>query len=139
LPDFSIQSNSPAIDAGAALTTVAGSDSGSGTNLIVNDANYFQAWNIPNTYNDWIAVGSNDNIVQISSINYNTNTITLANSISRNDGDNVWLYRDSSGNRVLYGSAPDMGAYEYNESQGPSTEPNVVLSSPKNLRIEVSN
>lgn len=26
----------------------------------------------------------------------------------------IWLYKKSDGTRVLYGSAPDYGAYEYN-------------------------
>jgi hypothetical protein len=71
---------------------------------------------------DWIAVGQVDNVVQISSINYSTNTITLASPISRSDGDPVWLYRDSSGRRVLYGSAPDVGAHEYQGASTPTCE-----------------
>ncbi|GAI38171.1 unnamed protein product, partial [marine sediment metagenome] len=68
---------------------------------------------------DTIAVGPTVNSsakVQIFSINYDTNTITLKNPINRNDGDKVWLYKDSSDRIVLYGSAPDIGAYEYNPS-----------------------
>ena len=110
--DFTLREDSPAIDKGGSLTKVSASDSGSGTNLVVNDAGFFQdGWAGVNP--DWIAVGTTNNIVQISSINYNINTITLASSISRNDNDLVWLYRDSSGRQVLYGSAPDIGAYEY--------------------------
>ena len=110
--NFSLQQGSPAIDAGGSLTNVTIADSGSGTTLIVNDSSMFQdGW--AGTNPDWIAIGSATNIVQISSINYSTNTITLANGISRNVGDPVYLYSDSSGRRVLYGNAPDIGAYEY--------------------------
>jgi hypothetical protein len=121
--DFSLQTSptpSPAIDAGHHLTVVNGSDSGSGTTLVVDNPYPFQdGW--AGVEADWIAVGSVTNTVQISSINYNTNTITLASSISRNDGDPIWLYRDSDGTRVLYGSAPDIGAveYEYAENAPP--------------------
>jgi hypothetical protein len=127
LPNLNLQSGSPAINAGGALTTVAVADTGSGTSLILSDASYFQ----DGTYApsgtvqaDWIAVGTVSNIVQISSINYSTNTITLANSISRNNNDPVWLYKKSDGARVLYGSAPDAGAYEFSQTGAPSAPKN---------------
>lgn len=130
LPNLDLQPGSPAIDAGGALTTVAVADTGSGTSLIVSDARYFQ----DGTYApsgtvqaDRIAVGKVGNVVQISSINYSTNTITLANSISRNNNDPVWLYKKSDGALVLYGSAPDAGAYEFSQTKAPSA--------PTNLRI----
>ena len=111
--DFSLQEDSPAIDSGGPLTNVASGDSGSGTSLIVDDANFFQdGW--AGADPDWIAVGTTSNVVQILSINYGTGTITLASSISRNDNDPIYLYKDSDGTRVLYGSFPDIGASEYN-------------------------
>lgn len=116
LPDLSLQPGSGAINQGMALTTVDNSDIGSGISLIVVDAIYFQdgRWTPPGKIDaDWIAVGTVGNVAQISSINYSTNTITLTSVISRNDGDSVWLYKDSSGNIVLIGSAPDIGASEY--------------------------
>lgn len=130
LPNLNLQSGSPAIDAGGPLTTVA--DTGSGTSLIVDDAGYFQDGTWGPSYADieadWIAVGPLGNVVQISSINYSTNTITLASSITRNDGDPVWLYKKSDGTQVLYGSAPDAGAYEFSQME-------VAPSAPTNLRI----
>lgn len=109
--DFSLKSGSPAINKGYHLTTVANSDSGSGTTLMVNNPYYFQAgWAGVNP--DWIAVGSVTNTVKISSINYGTGAITLSNSISRSDGDPVYLYKDSRGVRVLHGDRPDIGAVE---------------------------
>ena len=38
---------------------------------------------------------------------------TISPAITRSDGDSVWLYKKSDGVQVLYGSAPDYGAYEY--------------------------
>jgi len=57
------------------------------------------------------------NTVQISSIS--GNTITLASPISWSNADDIWLYKDSDGTIVLYGSAPDMGAFEYGEEELP--------------------
>ena len=83
LPNLDVQSGSPAIDAGGALTTTV-EDSGSATSLVVSDAGYFQdgTWAPPGTIDaDWIAVGNVNSVIQISSINYSTNTIILTNSI----------------------------------------------------------
>ncbi|MBE9483407.1 MAG: hypothetical protein IMY74_01085, partial [Bacteroidetes bacterium] len=120
LPNLNLQSGSPAIDVGGALTTVAAADTGSGMSLVVSDAGYFQdgTWAPSGTVDaDWIAVGTVGNVVQISSIS--GNTITLSNSISRQDSDSVWLYKDSDGTIVLYGSAPDAGAYEVLQTSAP--------------------
>jgi hypothetical protein len=114
-----LQPGSPAGGAGTYLTTVAVGDSGSGTSLIVNDAGFFQDGS--GTVNaDWIRVGA-ANTVQISSIDYSTNTITLTSGISRSAGDPVYLYKDSNGRIVLFGTAPDMGAYPYGPEPPPPT------------------
>jgi len=130
LPNLSLQSSSPVIDKGGALTTVT-SATGSGTSIILADASYFQA----GTYGpagvvkaDWIAVGTVTNVVQISSIS--GNTINLANSISWTNGASVWLYKKSDGVRVLYGAAPDAGAYEFTQAQAPSPPQNLTVISP---------
>jgi hypothetical protein len=132
-PNFNLQATSPAIDKGGALTTVAATDPGSGTALVVADSLFFQDGSYApagTVQADWIAIGTVANIVQISSINHSTNTITLASSISRKSGDPVWLYKKSDGVRVLYGSAPDAGAYEYSGSTS-SKKP----SAPTNLQV----
>ncbi len=110
---------SPAKDGGSYLTTATNVGSNS-TNLIVADSMYFQdgargsdlARGVT-LFPDWIAIGTVNNAVRISAINYNTNTITLASPMTWSSGASIWLYKNSSGSIVLSGSAPDYGAYEY--------------------------
>ena len=110
--NFALQDGSPARDSGGPLTTVAASDGGGGTSLVVGDAHFFQpGW--AGTEADWIAVGSVGNMAQITAIDYESGTLTLASPLTRSAGDAVWLYKGSSGAVVLVGSAPDIGAFEY--------------------------
>lgn len=138
VPNLNLQFNSGAINAGMYLTQSNGSGSNS-TTLIVDDALYFQdgSWGsaLSNIQPDWIAIGTvNNNVVQISSIDYSTNTIILTSPMSWSDNANIWLYKNSSGNVVLSGSAPDIGAYEYVEAAPP---PDTTSSSaPTGLVIE---
>ncbi len=124
-PIFTLQSSSPAIDGGAYLTQANGSGNNS-TSLVVADAYYFQpgwgngAGGDASVAADWIAIGTISNVVQISSINYSTNTITLASPTTWSDNAPIWLYKNSSGQQVLYGSAPDYGAYEYASATPPA-------------------
>ena len=125
--DYHLQAGSPAIAAGTHLTTVASGDSGSGTSLVVNDAAYFQdGYGLSNAYStvqgDCISVTTVGNHVCITAVNYSTNTLTLASSITRSSGDSVWLYSKSDGVQVLTGSAPDMGAHPYGGT-GTSSNP----------------
>jgi hypothetical protein len=109
---FDLRSGSPALNAGRYLTTVASGDSGSGTSLIVNDATYFQdGLGINGVTADCVSVTTTGNHVCITALNYSTNTLTLASGITRSSGDSVWLYSDSTGRRVLIGSAPNIGSY----------------------------
>jgi hypothetical protein len=129
-----INGSSYVYDRGVAITTTSGTGSNS-IALVVADARYFQdgwqsSW-ASGIYADWIAVGTVSNVAQISSINYNTNTITLASPATWSNGASVWLYKNSSGTRVLNGAAPDIGAYEYIESGSDLTPP----SSPGNLTV----
>lgn len=130
LPDLSLQPSSGAIDKGVALTTVISGCGGSTTQISLADATYFQngSWGsaLSNIQADWIAVDSVGNTVQISSIS--GNAVNLVSSISCINGDDVWLYKNSHGKRVLHGPAPDLGAYEY-----------LGLPAPKNPRgIEIN-
>jgi hypothetical protein len=110
--DFHLQSGSPAIGTGTYLTTAVGSASSS-TTLTVADAAYFQdGWGIAGVQPDWIRIGT-DTSVQISSINYSTNVITVANPVTWSNAAPIYLYKDSSGNVVLNGPNPDIGAYQF--------------------------
>jgi hypothetical protein len=120
---FALPPDSIAVDHGGPLARVSAGDSGNGTTLVVDDAGMFQdgwAGIIP----DWISVGAPANAAQIASINYSANTITLASSLARKAGDPVYLFKKSDGAQVLYGTAPDIGASEYNNGQ-PSSQPPV--------------
>jgi hypothetical protein len=124
--NYHLQPGSLAIARGTYLTTVASSDSGSGTSLVVNDASYFQdGYGLSNEYStvnpDCIAVGTSSTHVCITAVNYTTNTLTLASSITRSAAQGVYLYSKSDGVQVLTGTAPDIGAYPY--TGGPSNNP----------------
>ena len=120
-PVFTLQSSSTAIDSGTYCTQADGA--GSGTKIKVDDAGYFQ----PGWGNgagggavvsaDWIAIGTVSNTVQISSIDYTNDSITIASTKNWEDNASIWLYKRSDGSVVLYGSAPDAGAHERNNSK----------------------
>lgn len=119
LPNLALQSSSPAIDGATHLTQANGIGSNS-TTLIVDDALYFQdgSWGSDlargvTLFPDWIAIGSVSNTVRISSIDYATNTITLAQPMTWSDNAPIWLYKKSDGSAVLHGTAPDYGAHEW--------------------------
>ena len=115
--DFHLQAGSPAIGAGTYLTTVGSGDSGSGTSLVVTDAAYFQdGYGV--ALGDCIAVGTASNHVCVTTVNYSSNSLTLASGISRSAGDPVYLYSKSDGVQVLTGSTPDMGAFPYGSGGG---------------------
>lgn len=134
VPDFSLLSSSPAIDKGTNLTSSTNSSTGS-TNLTVADASYFQdgSWGSDlargvTFFPDWIAIGTVTNTVRISSVNYATNTITLASPMTWSNGAPIWLYKKSDGAVVLVGAAPDNGASEFTGTT--SAKP----AAPTNLR-----
>lgn len=133
LPDLRLRAGSGAINGGVALTTATSTQTSS-TSLVVVDAQYFQdgTWGADMArgvtyFPDWVAVGTVGNVAQISSVNYTTNTITLASPLTWTNGASVWLYKDSSGSVVLYGSAPDYGAHEYVTSAVPNAPTNVRI------------
>lgn len=121
--DYTLQSGSPARSAGASLTTTVGTGASS-TALVVADANFFQdGWGLTGVgvQADTIRIGGST-VVQISSIDYSTNTITLAAPASWSNGVGVYLYKDSSGVQVLTaisgtacdgGPCPDAGAFPF--------------------------
>jgi hypothetical protein len=118
--NFNLQSSSPARNAGTYLTTVNGTITNS-TSLVVSDASYFQdGWGISGVQADCISVTTISNHVCISSINYSTNTLTLASSISATNGDSVWLYSISDGTVVQMDTGVDMGAFPYQTGTPPT-------------------
>jgi len=121
LPDLSLTAGSACIDAGAPLTQASGSGTSS-TKLVVFDALLFQdgTWGSVLTHGvthfpDSIAIGSVTNIARIVSIDYPTKTITLAAPATWADKDGIWLISNSSGKTVLIGTAPDLGAHEFDK------------------------
>ena len=109
---------SPAKNAGAALTTVT-SASGSGTTLTVADSLYFSA-GLGLIAGDTIQI--NGQRAAIKAINYATNTLTLASSISWTQGAAV--------NLPFSGTAPDLGLLP-----ATTTAPVVALSAPSGLTV----
>ena len=103
--DFKLVSTSPLIDRGAFLTRAVGS--GSGTTIVVEDASYFyDGFGILGEVGDIIVLKGQTGTAQIVSIDYASNTLTLDRSLQWIDGQGVAL--------TYSGSAPDIGAYEYN-------------------------
>ncbi len=103
--DFSLQSNSYLIDAGAWLTTITSSTGSGKTSFTVEDSLYFyDGWGIPGEVGDTIKT-QNGQTTTIQSINYDTKTITVSPAISIVNGEGLAL--DYSGSR------PDIGAIEY--------------------------
>ena len=106
--DLHLQSGSPAIGTGGPLTTATNSGSSS-TSLTVGDSGFFSwGYGIANVQPDWIRIGPSTT-VQISNINYSSNTITLASPVSWSSGSAIYLYKNSNGTIVLNGTNPNIG------------------------------
>ena len=122
LPDLRLLPSSPCINLGRHLTEARGGSGANDTTLVVSDALFFQdgSWGSALTHQvthfpDRIAIGSVANIAEIASVDYKTNTIILTTPMTWADGAKIWLFSDSGGKRVLNGTAPDIGAHEYDE------------------------
>lgn len=133
--DFGIPSNSPAVNAAAPITYVNGT--GSGTSMVVDDntAYRFQTHSFTSLISgeDWepdIIYVDNPSIadftVQISSIAGN-NTLALVASKSFEDGAAVYWCPQGY---CFKGSAPDVGAEEYDEEEPAPEGPTVSNKSP---------
>lgn len=103
--DFTLQASSPALNAGRTLTQANGSGSNS-TTLIVDDAGFFHD-GYGMVTGDTIQIGTQQPVV-VTAINYTTKTLTLASGRTWSDNTPVSL--------TYKGTAPDMGAYERDES-----------------------
>jgi hypothetical protein len=131
-----LSSSSALIDKGTNLTTVT---SGCGTaTLTLADVRWFQpGW--ATTQADTLAIGAtvaSAIVRQVTGVNYSgtaatsSGTVTFAANVSCTNGDKVWLYARSDGTRILYGTAPDIGAYEYPTASG------TVPTAPTTLTVE---
>jgi hypothetical protein len=130
-PNLALKSNSPCIDKGTYLT-LANNAGKNSKKLIVSDSKFFQDGSIgsilSNVQADWIAIGKVNNVVKVASIEYSKNIIYLESPMTWSDESPIWLYKKSDGKRVLFGNAPDVGAYEYSLQEE-------TIKEPSNLRI----
>jgi hypothetical protein len=94
------------------LTTAVGTGSSSVSLTVANAGFFSDGYGITGVQPDWIRIGASTT-VQISSVNYSTNVLTLASPVSWSSGASVYLYKNSSGNLVLNGANPDIGAYPF--------------------------
>lgn len=121
--DFTLQSDSPMIDAGAWLTTITSSTTSGVSSFVVDDSRYFyDGWGIPGEKGDIIKTQKGE-VTTITIIDYNTHTITVRPAIDIVKGEGLAFNYSGSG--------PDIGAYEY----GGKTD---MVSPPSGLVIKVS-
>lgn len=110
--NFNLKSNSQLIDAGTFLTNTI--SSGSGSVITLEDAGYFcDGYGL--IEGDLIQLEGQDETVRIIDVDYDGNIITIA-------GSSVWV----AGQGISFpynGSAPDIGAFEYDP--GTSIEPEI--------------
>jgi hypothetical protein len=100
--DYHLQSGSPALNAGANLTTASGSATNS-TSLTVADSYYFSAGITGITVGDEIRIGSASPVL-VTAINYSTHVLTLAQARTWTSGASVNL------ERYIGPTAPNIGA-----------------------------
>ncbi|WP_158848793.1 right-handed parallel beta-helix repeat-containing protein [Algibacter sp. L1A34] len=102
--NFNLSEGSPMIDAGGFLTVT--SSSGSGKTMVVADASYFvDDFGIADFTGDTIQLEGQNERAVITSINYGTNTLTLDVALTWSSGQKL--------SRSYSGTAPDVGAFEY--------------------------
>jgi hypothetical protein len=106
--DLHLQLGSPAIGAGGPLTTAVGAGTGSTALTVVNAGFFSDGYGLTGVQADWIRIGAST-AVQISSVNYSTNVLTLASPASWSDSAAIYLYKNSNGTLVLNGVSPNIG------------------------------
>jgi len=103
-PDFHLRNGSPCIDAGGFLTTIT-SPTLSGTTFQVENAWFFyDGWDIPGEVGDLIQLEGQTTAARITDIDYDTNELTVDQTITWSQGQGVSL--------PYSGVLPDIGAYE---------------------------
>ena len=142
--NWNLAPGSAAIGAGGPLTTAVGAGTSS-TSLTVADPYYFQdGWGFPagtgvgQMNPDTIRIGASTTVkIASGGINYATGVITLASAVSWSNGNPVYLYKNSTGTQVLFGSAPDIGALPFSGSGGCATprDSNTGPSSPNPMTV----
>ena len=116
--DFTLQPDSGMINAGAWLTTITSSTASGVSSFVVADSRYFyDGWGTPGEVGDTIKT-KNGQITKIQSIDYDTNTITVNPAINIIKNEGIALNYS--------GSAPDIGAYEYNGVSPQGTVPRLI-------------
>jgi hypothetical protein len=115
--DFHLQLASPAIDKGVFLTTATAA--GSGTIVAVADAGYFtDGYGI--TDGDLIQLQGQTETARIVKVDFGANTITVDKTLSWTSGQGIAL--------AYYGTAPDAGAFEYNQGGSVQVDPKMQRS-----------
>ena len=103
--DFRLQATSPHLNTGAFITATA--STGSGTTLPVDDAGvFFDGFGATDEVGDSIQLEGQKERSRIVSIDYGTNLLTLDAPLTWTVGQGVHL--------AYGGSAPEMGAFEFN-------------------------
>jgi hypothetical protein len=108
--DLHIQTGSPAIGAGGPLTTATNSGVSSNSISVANAGFFSDGYGLTGVQGDWIRIGASTT-VQIISVNYSTNVLTLSTAVTWSSGAPVYLYKNSNGIVVLTGANPDAGAF----------------------------
>jgi hypothetical protein len=105
LPDFHLQATSRCIDSGTFLTRII-TPAGNGQQFQLEDAAYFMnGWGIPGVAGDEIQLWGTIQKARVTSVNYQTNTVSVDKNLAWTQNQGVCL--------AYQGSAPDLGAYEY--------------------------
>ncbi|AUC77280.1 right-handed parallel beta-helix repeat-containing protein [Olleya sp. Bg11-27] len=105
--DFHLSQGSPMINAGGFLTNTP--TAGSGTTMVVADATYFtDGFGITDYYGDTVQLQGQTVSASITNVNYTTNTLTLNTPLTWTAGQLL--------SKAYKGTAPDIGAFEYDEN-----------------------
>lgn len=101
--DFRLNPSSPMVNAGRFLTST--TNSGSGSTITVQDANYFyDGFGIEGETGDYARLEGRDDILEIISVDYTNNKVTVNKQVTWTAGQGFSL--------EYTGTAPDLGAYE---------------------------
>jgi hypothetical protein len=111
--NYRLTASSPLKATGTAVTTASGAGAGTVTLIVADAKRLFDGWSVADaTWRagnaDFIKIGSGA-YVQISSINYATNTVTLSATRTWSNGDSVLVIGNEDVGAFPYGSADSTG------------------------------